>query len=64
MLGRTPITRGCCIFSPSVKNPTTQAPSTIPVADCPIDPVPAELIGNITLANGKSSVGNAFLSSV
>ena len=52
-----PSTTGSCASFASLKNPNTCVPGTIPVGDRPMPDIEAEVIGLITSAQGKSSVG-------
>ena len=55
---------GCCISSPSRKNPITHVPSTGPKGEEPIPEIAAEVIGCIGVAQGRSLVGKIILLSV
>ena len=55
---------GSCATAPSLKNPTTHVPRTIPVADRPTPDVDADVTGIITWDQGSAAVGINDLSSV
>ena len=64
MPGRVPIIIGCCFSRASVKNPTTQVPSTRNDGVVPKPCIDGLVTGCMTVAQGKSAVGMSSKSSV
>ena len=62
--GNVPNITGSWQLSPSLKYPITHVPSTIKEGEDPRPDIPAEVVGSITEAQGKSAVGNLALSCV
>ena len=52
-----PTMMGCCMSSPSMKNPTHQLPVTNPTGDTPMPETAADIVDCRGVAQGKSSVG-------